>query len=339
MTAPPVRTDVTITVDTEFSIAGAFDDFERHKPLAEEVVYCAVKGRSHGLGYILDVFQHYGVTATFFTEAVNVRYFGLNRMGDIARRIAAAGQDVQLHVHPCWAAFEEGRLLPYGLGARNDSCAGRKPDDLRRIIEIGLQAFAAWGMPRPVALRTGSFMTDRNVYKIMAGLDLPLASNIGMGVLTPAEPALRLTGGRHFIDGVMEVPVLAFEDMPGVRPDHLRPLQVTACSWAEIRSVLLAARAAKAENVVILTHPFEYVKKRDFRYSRLTRNRVNQMRLARLCAFLKDNERDFRTITFGAAREDWLARGAAPAPRIKSAMAATVSRMAENKINDLIWSY
>lgn len=334
-----MRTDVTITVDTEFSIAGAFDDFKRHKPLAEEAVYCAVNGRSQGLGFLLDVFQHYGIDATFFVEAINVRYFGNGRMGDIAERIAAAEQDLQLHVHPCWAAFRDGGLPAELHHARNDSCAGREAGELRDIIQTGIDAFAAWDLPRPVALRTGSFFTDRNVFRVMRDLDLPLASNICTGVHRPREAALHLTGGRHFIEGVMELPVLSFEDMPRLRPGHLRPLQVTACSLAEIKSVLWAARDAGVENVVILTHPFEYVKKKDFRYRRLTRNRVNQRRLAGLCAFLKANERHFRAVSFGRAGEEWLSRGATPQPQIRSGLGATVARMAENKINDLIWAY
>lgn len=334
-----MRTDVTITVDTEFSIAGAFDDFRRNKPLAEEAVYCAVNGRSQGLGFLLDVFQHYGIDATFFVEAINVRYFGDRRMGDIARRIAEAEQDVQLHVHPCWAAFRNGELPPELHHARNDSCAGRDAAELRDIIRIGLDAFDAWGLPRPVALRTGSFFSDMNVFRVMRKLGLPLASNVCLGVHRPREPELQLTGGRHFIEGVMELPVLSFEDMPGLRPGHLRPLQITACSLKEIKAVLWAAHEAGVENVVILTHPFEYVKRKDFRYRKLTRNRVNQRRLAGLCAFLKANERRFRAVSFGRGGQEWLARGAAPAPAIRSGLGATVARMAENKINDLIWAY
>jgi hypothetical protein len=69
-----VRTEVAITIDTEFSVAGAFEDFERYKPIAEQMVDCAVDGKSEGLGFLLptfelETFEKYDVPATFFVEA------------------------------------------------------------------------------------------------------------------------------------------------------------------------------------------------------------------------------------------------------------------------------
>jgi hypothetical protein len=64
-----VRTEVAITIDTEFSVAGAFEDFERYKPIAEQMVDCAVDGKSEGLGFLLETYEKYDVPATFFVEA------------------------------------------------------------------------------------------------------------------------------------------------------------------------------------------------------------------------------------------------------------------------------
>jgi hypothetical protein len=52
----PVRapTEVCITIDTEFSIGGAFADPERYRPIGPELVECAIDGRAEELGFIVD---------------------------------------------------------------------------------------------------------------------------------------------------------------------------------------------------------------------------------------------------------------------------------------------
>src|ERR1700730_15771144 len=100
-----MKTDVCITIDTEFSIAGAFARPERFSPIGEEIVNCNADGRDEGLGFILETLARFGATATFFIETLQIFYFGDAPMGSIAERIAAAGHDLQLHLHPCWLQF------------------------------------------------------------------------------------------------------------------------------------------------------------------------------------------------------------------------------------------
>jgi hypothetical protein len=52
---------------------------------------------------------------------------------------------------------------------------------------------------------------------------------------------------------------------------------------------------------VIVTHPFEFVKKRDFRYTDLRPNRMIQNRFRRLCAFLSANSDRFEVTSLAAA--------------------------------------
>jgi peptidoglycan/xylan/chitin deacetylase (PgdA/CDA1 family) len=326
-----MRTEVAITIDTEFSIGGAFDDFERWKPIGEVMVECAVDGRSHGLGFLLETFDRNATSATFFVEALNHRYFGDAPMASVCRRIAAAGRDIQLHIHPCWAAFEDGALVS---DERNDSCAGRRLDELTRLFALGIEALGRWGVERPVALRTGSLLVDRTVYEAMEALDLRLGSSVGLSVAPPDDDVLRLANGRHRIGGVTEIPVTTFYDRPG----HLRTMTITGCSWPEIRSVLWSARRAGLETVVILTHPFEYVKTRTFRYETLTPNRINQRRLEKLCEFIRTHDEDFVSVGFGEAAGRWCAAEPQGQRRIEGGAALAFLRMAENGLNDRVWA-
>ncbi|NJO38754.1 MAG: hypothetical protein HC871_15560 [Rhizobiales bacterium] len=104
-------TEVVITIDTEFSVAGAFDDpTGQTRPVGEPNVTGLVDGKEQGLGFMLETFARHGAVATFFVETLHVRHFGLEPMGALARRIHAAGHDVQLHLHPLWLAFEGERI-------------------------------------------------------------------------------------------------------------------------------------------------------------------------------------------------------------------------------------
>jgi hypothetical protein len=123
--------EVCITVDTEFSIGGNFED-PALTPVAEPIVLGSVGGKEQGLGFLLESLAEFGVRATFFVEALQTAYFGDEPMGGIARRIAAAGHDVQLHLHPCWLHYETTeRTKP----APNDSCAGRTDAELCHFLE------------------------------------------------------------------------------------------------------------------------------------------------------------------------------------------------------------
>lgn len=334
MNSSPRRTEVAITIDTEFNIAGAFSDFPRFRPIAERVVDCPVDGRSEGLGFMLEIFARHGIRATFFVEALNYHYFGDGPMAGVCRRLQQAGQDIQLHIHPCWTAFDGDRLV---VDKPDDSCAGRSLDSMTDLIRRGIDAFGRWGVARPVAMRTGNLVADRVVYRAMAALGIRVASNICVGVVRMPDPDLQLTCGRHRIDGVVEIPVTTFEDHRLMGRPHLRPLQVTACGWPEMEHVLWAARRGGLEQVVIITHPFEYVRTNSRRYDKIAVNRINQHRLRRLCAFLEEHDQDFASVAFGDRAPDW----ATAAPQDEMALRGTtlgmLARTAENGLLHRYW--
>ena len=114
---------------------------------------------------------------------------------------------------------------------------------------------------------------------------------------------------------------------------------VTGTGVAETRALLWRARRAGLETVVVLTHPFEFFKHRDDRYTQLRRNRVNQHRLASLCRFLRDHPDDFVARSFGGAAKDWLAEHEQPCPSITAPFLASMSRLVQNKVNDTLWFY
>lgn len=272
---------VCITIDTEFSIGGAFADLRR-LPVGAPMVECAVAGQSHGLGFLLDCFRRHSVQATFFVETAQRFHFrDQDPMAALARRIAVAGHEVQLHVHPCWAVFqhddwfERVRAQP-----RQDDFVGRSMASTQALLRHGQAAFAAWGLPAPQVFRSGNLQYDDALYRALAAAGIPYSSNIGLGVFDGGLPAYRLYSGRHVRHGVVECPVLTYRDWG----THLKSLAVVSGSFAEMRYLLERAEAVGIELVVLLTHPFEYVRGKGPGAWR--RHALNQARMERLCAFL-----------------------------------------------------
>lgn len=332
-------TDVVLTIDIEFTISGAFAQPGTRKPVGVPSVIGRLGNTELGLGFILDTLNRYGATATFFIETLNTAYFGLGPMGEIARRINAAGHDVQLHLHPCWLTFEDAAALRQAqVKAPNDACGTMDRDALVSLIQRGQRVFADWGLAPPQALRTGGFSVSRHVYAAQGLTNIPLASNICTAVAPPTDPVLQLNCGRHLIDGVVEVPVLSFVDRTWRGRRHFRPLQITACSSAELRRTLASAHQAGLETVVAVTHAFEFFKRRSpFDYADIRENRINQTRLEDMCAFVGGNSACFRWGTFGGLSEKWSRVPAEQQKLVCGNEFLGFFRMAENGLNDRIW--
>jgi peptidoglycan/xylan/chitin deacetylase (PgdA/CDA1 family) len=320
-------TEVCITFDTEFTIGGAFADPER-SPIGAPHVWGPVGDRQEGLGFILDSLKRHGLKGVFFVEALNRSFFGDEPMRTVCRRILEEGHDVQLHTHPCWLAFDNPDWKGAVAGTRpRDHFVGRPRTETAEIIRRGLDTLCDWGAPRPISLRTGNLQADVETYRAMRDAGLPLASNLGWALFAPPEPELKLFGGRHRIEGV-----LSFETRFGPRL-----YTITANSFAALRSILRQARRAAVETVVLLTHPSEFFKHDG--NGRYRRNRVNQRRFDRLCAFLAARPADFDIVTFTGAAQRWLEADEVAAPDLRGSAWDTLVSKASNAVNDRFWLY
>jgi peptidoglycan/xylan/chitin deacetylase (PgdA/CDA1 family) len=296
-----VKTKVVLTVDTEASIGGAFGGNEAHTPLIHELVAGVVDGKSEALGFLVETLNRYGLVATFFVETLQTRYFPDRVMGGYVDQLLRAGQDVQLHLHPCWLAFNDGKLDRSSPVI--DDCHELEIGRLTALIREGAERIGAWTGTRPTGMRTGNFSTALSVFEAMSKAGLRHASNICLAVHRPPEPELAVTGGVYDFAGIRELPVTCFFDVGPVGRGRLRPMQVTALTAREQISLLNAAHDNKNPVVVIVTHPFEFVKKRDFRYTNLRPNRIIQNRFRRLCAYLSANTDRFEVVPLAVAAD------------------------------------
>jgi peptidoglycan/xylan/chitin deacetylase (PgdA/CDA1 family) len=331
-----MRTQVSITVDTEFSIAGAFRDAAVY-PVAEQRVWCVSDYKSHGLGFMLNCFAQYGITATFFVEVLNRHYFRRDPMRDIAEKLHAAGHDVQLHLHPCWTVFQHDDWRERARVRTKpsiDAFYGRAEDDSLKLMEYGLETFHAWRLPTPTVFRSGSLHHDDALYRAQTRAGIPYSSNVGVAVFDSGDENYRLYSGRHVRHGVIECPILTFRDWKVPGKSHLKSLTITGSNFAETRMLLEQAHREGVEQVVILTHPFEYVHASDLQMSSMRRHHVNQRRLARLCEFLSENTDRFATDGLSTAAAMPMRAESSRNVLLKGGLLTAVPRMVEQAAYD-----
>jgi hypothetical protein len=325
------RTKVVLTVDTEPSIGGAFAD-PSYTPLLHELVAGEVNGSSEALGFLIATLNRHGLTATFFVETAHTRYFGDRMMGGYVEQLLRAGQDVQLHLHPCWLSFRDGRIEPGGPAT--DQCSELELPRLVDLICQGAAQIAAWTGTQPSGMRTGNFSATTSTFEAMRHSGLRVSSNICLAIERPPEPALALTGGVHCIAGIRELPVTCFADIGPIGRGRLRPMQVTALTAREQIDLLEAAHACDNPIVVIVTHPFEFIKKRDFRYGDIRPNRIVQHRFRQLCEFVAENSDRFEVSPLAVAADSL--KTPQPWTELTGNWVSASIRAAQNGINDRI---
>src|SRR3546814_8436242 len=114
-------------------------------------------------------------------------------MAGYAERLIAAGQDVQLHLHPMWLNYENGAMKPDQTVS--DHCCDLDIEPLTELLLDGCDTVEEWTGRRPSSLRTGNFSTAMNVYLAMQRAGLRTASSLCIAAQVPAEEGLRAAGG------------------------------------------------------------------------------------------------------------------------------------------------
>lgn len=325
--------DVCLSIDVEPSLNVALMRPER-RPLGLDWVFGPADGESHGLGFLLDCLDRHALQGTFFTEVFNVHHFGDGPTAELIGAMQARGQDVQMHLHPVWLyyRFADWRArLP--AERPMDHFSGHPEDQVTDWLRDGTAIFERLSGRPPLAFRSGNLDADHGLYRALTRAGIRLSSNIGVGLRPPQEPALRLHGGVHRIEGVTEVPVTSY------RPDLLRrPLllaTLAGSAFAELRGLLTRAAHRGIGPVVLLLHPHDLriaVPDTTGNRPRYLPDRTRQRRLERLCGFLAAHPDRFRVVTFAEAAARWQTAADSGNPLLTSPLLGLAQRLAENRL-------
>jgi hypothetical protein len=236
-----------------------------------------------GVPWQLDLLKRHGLKACFFVDPMPALVYGIEPVRLMVEPILAAGQDVQLHLHPFWwdlAHFrreERFELNSFDAEAQ------------RGLIATARDLLIEAGAPPPTAFRAGSYAANVETLDALKALGIfydsshngaehpwPSALPLHPGVIDPAPAA-----------GVTELPISQIRRRDG----GLRPFQLCALSLGEMRAALRHAEAHEHPLVTIVSHSFELASRDGRRVNRLVRRRFE-----RLCAFLDENRAAMPTV-------------------------------------------
>ena len=311
--------DVFFTVDVEIWCDG-WDDLDRKFPSAyQRYVYGPTRDGDYALPATLKILNDHGLRGVFFVEPLFSTRFGAEPLQELIGLIQAAGQEVQLHLHTEWVDTAREPLLP-NISSKRQHLRQFSHDEQVELIAAGLKLLRAAGAGPINAFRAGNWGLNRDTLSALAvnavefDSSYNAASKVGVDNVVPGQI---LTQPAAFAT-VTEYPVTVYRDRGAA---GLRPLQLTACSFSEMRGVLDTAAESGWDSVVVVSHNFELLNRRKDRPDPIVVGRFRK-----LCRYLEQHADRFRVRGFqglGHARP-----GAQPEP-LRSSSWLSYQRYAE----------
>lgn len=261
---------VFLTIDTEFAW--------RHHAAGHDAAGIharSIEPGGVGLAWQLATLARHALKATFFVDPLHALVYGERALVPVVESVLAAGQEVQLHIHPHWIGARTGERATHGKVDLSDYGAAQQRDMLARALEL----LVAAGAPRPVAFRAGSYAANDDTLTALAALGI-LYDSSHNGAHAPWPSAIALPAAQIAPvarRGVVEVPVTVIEDRPGT----YRNFQICALSTGEMRAALRHAIDQDHAAVTIVGHSFELATR-----AGTAPNRVHVARFEALCALL-----------------------------------------------------
>jgi peptidoglycan/xylan/chitin deacetylase (PgdA/CDA1 family) len=311
-----MATRVLLTIDTELVWRHHAAGFGWRENLARSYEAAGV-----GVPYQLAMLAAHGLKACFFVDPMPALVHGPDPVRRMIEPIRAAGQEVQLHLHPFWAHLGEAErsgttreLSAYGYEEQLDL--------IRRARDLIVEA----GAPHPIAFRAGSYAANADTLRALAALGFRYDSSHN-GCYHPEPSAVPLdpacVAPVEAAPGLIEVPVSQIDEGGG----RLRHLQLCAVSSDELTAALTHAAQRRHPVATIVSHSFELATRNG-----LGANNVVHQRFLRLCRFLAERRESLPTAWF--ADLDGVPTGAAARPMVNT-QARRLRRMAGQWWGDL----
>ena len=229
-----------------------------------------------GIAYQLATLARHELKACFFVDPLPALLFGIDPVRRVVAPILAAGQEVQLHLHPMWTQAD--RRVERRDAVRFELTQFSEDEQLEMILQAR-ELLRQAGAPDPVAFRAGSFAASPQTLRAVqrAGLRIDSSHN-GSLMPWPCETGLPARAVSPFGAGTLvELPVGLIDEGGG----RLRHLQIGAVSLPEMRAALLHAEQEGALLVTLVGHSFELATRDGERANDIVRHRFD-----RLCAWL-----------------------------------------------------
>jgi peptidoglycan/xylan/chitin deacetylase (PgdA/CDA1 family) len=307
-----------LTFDVEIWCDGWLDIESRFPSCFARYVYGRSGAGSYALPKTLEILDRHGFKGVFFVEPLFAARFGVDHLAIVVDLIASGGHDIQLHLHPEWSDEIRPPLFP--AAGKRQHLSHYTLEEQVALLDLGRSLLAEAGSDDISAFRAGSFACNHDTYRALRQVGIGIDSSLH-AVLPHSGVDLR--DNLDFLhplefEQVTILPMTVFQDGIG----RLRPAQVGACSFGELRDALQSAADNDTQHFVVLSHNFEML-----RQGRSDPDRVVVSRFERLCEFLGGQRGRIEVSTL--SRHPIVVGGAPHPPVARAGLGATLQRHGE----------
>jgi hypothetical protein len=312
--------DVYITVDTECSLGGAWEN-PRRKPVgAGPAVLGRIGSHFYGIPLIMDILEEHGLRGTFFTEVLVRDLLSDSELAEAYAPIRQRGHDAQLHLHPVFYYYHQvsqGLLRRGDLPPRMDLIGGLPFDTQVELLKKGCSIFQEIFGSMPSAFRAGCYGASMSTLDALGKVGIPYDSSFNAAYLDDSC----LMGPREATNtpwrngSVWEIPVTTFETGAGSMRG-LKPLEVSAVSLRELQGVLGQAERLGQGTAIVMLHSFAFLKRADVQFQKMRPDHLVIRRFRKFCNFLERNKDRFRVMTFSEISKPTENASRIPLPRM-----------------------
>jgi hypothetical protein len=294
--------NVYITVDTECSLGGAWQN-PKWKPVGpERSVLGRIGRRLYGIPLIMDILEEHDLRGTFFTEVFARDVVGHSELFEAYSPIQKRGHDPQLHLHPVFHYYHlvsQGLIDRGQLPQRMDLIGSLSFDEQLELLEKGRSIFRNIFGSIPTAFRAGCYGASTSTLEALERIGIPYDSSFNAAYLgrTCLMNSRKPTNTPWRNGAVWEIPVTTFKT-GAWRMVGLKPLEVSAVSFREMQDVLNQAEKLGQHTVTVMLHSFTFLKRADVQFDRMRPDNLVIRRFRKFCQFLRRNRDRFRVLTF-----------------------------------------
>jgi hypothetical protein len=312
--------DVYITVDTETSLGGAWEN-PKWKPVSpERAILGRIGSKFYGVPLIMDILEENDLKATFFTEVLARDVVGKRELAEAYAPIHSCGHDPQLHLHPVFHYYHlatEGLIRREQLPPRMDLIGTLDFEKQIELLQKGGSIFRDIFGSTPTAFRAGCYGASMSTLDALERVGILYDSSFNAAYLgsTCLMNSRKPTNAPWRNGAVWEIPVTTFET--GAWGMHgLKPLEVSAVSFREMQRVLDQAERLGLCAVTVMMHSFAFLKRADVQFRKMRPDFLVIRRFQKLCQFLRCNRHRFRVLTFSEIPRFSDNRGEVPFPHM-----------------------
>lgn len=286
------KINVFITVDTEHSIGGAFQN-PAFKPVGNlKRIYGKIGKTLYGIPMIMDIADEFGLPVVFFLEVLNKYYFGKSESREVCHYVLKRGHDVQLHLHPNYLNFAQsdpGKLF------FKDNISSYDLNRQVELIQEGKSLLAEYGVKKPVAFRAGNYGADKKTLTALSknGFIYDSSYNLAFPQKSSLLGLERLNDIVK-VNDIYELPITCFQEKIPMLTNKIRPMDLNGVSYEQMKKTLESAYENKMHCVTIILHSFSFIHSKDHQYTRVGIRKNVIERFRKLCRFLSDNSQCYR---------------------------------------------